>query len=682
VKNFTRFLFLCLAVNSTFVLSYAVGGDSSDLHLMPMPQRVILGEGRLPLDGSFTIQFSGHSDPLLARAADRLLQRLQRKTGIPMSSQAGSIPNQQPVVMQIHCSSPGEAVQSIASDESYQLEVTDRAARLSAPSPIGALRGMETFLQLLGLDGQSFFVPAVKIEDRPRFAWRGLHIDVSRHWEPLEVIRRNLDAMAAVKMNVFHWHLSDDQGFRIESKKFPNLHLKGSDGKYYTQAQVREIVVYARDRGIRVIPEFDVPGHSTSWLVAYPEFASAPGPYQIERSWSVFDPCLDPTQKKVYTFLDAFIGEMAALFPDHYFHIGGDEVSGKHWNTSPHIREFKTRNGMKDNRDLQVYFTRQLHRIVAGHGKTMIGWDEILHPNLPKSSVVQLWQRQPAMADIVRKGFSGILSTGYYLDAMRPASFVYDVDPLGKEPLTAEEKARVLGGEACMWAEFVNQDNIDSRIWPRTAAIAERFWSSPDVKDTKDMYRRLAFLDRELESLGLQHRSGNLEMIERMAGDRNAAPLKQLSELLIPTALGPRQRTRKYYSFTPLNRMVDAVFPESDPARLFDYLVQEYMGNRSGESDAAQLMRRTLICWRDNENEVRPILDRSFLLNELQPLSKTIAELCSRALQAMDFIESGKKAPEAWEKETADLLSRAERPQAEMLIAITGSIRKLSEAVE
>ncbi len=205
---------------------------------------------------------------------------------------------------------------------------------MSAPNPLGVLRGLETFRQLVVSTPQGPELPVVDIEDHPRFPWRGLHLDVSRHWMPIEVVKRNLDGMAAVKLNVFHWHLSDDQGFRVESKRFPKLQQLGSDGLFYTQEQVREVIAYAQDRGIRVVPEFDMPGHTTSWLVGYPQLASAPGPYQIERNWGVFDPTLDPTRESTYQFLDAFIGEMAALFPDPFFHIGGDEVTGQQWKTS------------------------------------------------------------------------------------------------------------------------------------------------------------------------------------------------------------------------------------------------------------------------------------------------------------------------------------------------------------
>ena len=217
-------------------------------------------------------------------------------------------------------------------------------------------------------------------------------IDVGRHFIPLDVFKRNMDGMAAVKLNVFHWHLSENQGFRIESKKFPKLQEMGSDGLYYTQAEVRDLIAYARERGIRVVPEFDMPGHTTAWFVGYPELASGPGPYQIERQWGVFDPAMDPTEEETYKFLDKFIGEMAGLFPDQFFHIGGDEVNGKEWDANPKIQAFMRAHGLKDNDELQAYFNQRVQKIVAKHGKTMLGWDEILRPDLPKSIVIQSWR--------------------------------------------------------------------------------------------------------------------------------------------------------------------------------------------------------------------------------------------------------------------------------------------------
>ncbi len=653
--------------------------QQTNIHVVPLPEHMVLNAGRLVIDGSFNVKIAGYSDPLLKRAADRLLDRLQHRTGIPLHPQGDTDSN--PATLQIQCSGAGEALPSLTADESYQLEVTDRAARLTAASPIGILRGMETFLQLIELDGQSFFIPAASIEDRPRLRWRGLLIDASRHWEPLDVIRRNLDAMAAAKMNVLHWHLSDDQGFRVESLKFPKLHEMGSDGHYYTQAEVKGLVAYARDRGIRVIPEFDMPGHSTSWLVAYPELASAPGPYQIERSWGVFEPCLNPALESTYSFLDALIGEMAALFPDEYFHIGGDEVNEKQWSASPTIRAFRTRHQLKDNRELQAYFNQRLLKIVTKHGKKMMGWDEILHPDLPSNVLVQVWRKQPTIGDTVRRGFSAILSYSYYLDHMRPASFHYEMDPLGKDAdsLSAEERGRILGGEACMWAEFANPDNIESRIWPRAGAIAERLWSVSVPTDAADLYRRLDRFNQELRFLGLRHADHQIEMLQRLAGYQDIAPLRKLTELLLPTGLGVRQRTRKYTSFSPMNRMVDLVFPESETARQLDLQVQNLLADPAGT--AAARVRASLADWKDNNAAVQTMIGRSYLLEEIRPMADTIAELCERGLQAMDFIQNGQKPSEAWRKETKDLLSRADKPQAEMLPAITGSIRRLFEAI-
>jgi hexosaminidase len=334
------------------------------------------------------------------------------------------------------------------------------------------MRGLQTFLQLVEITPQGFAVPTVWIEDKPRFPWRGLMIDSGRHFMPVEVIRRNLDAMSAVKLNVLHWHLSENQGFRVESRRFPKLQGMGSDGLFYTQDQVRGIIAYARDRGIRVVPEFDMPGHSTAWFVGYPELASAPGPYSVERKWGVFDPAMDPTRESTYKFLDEFIGEMAGLFPDQFFHIGGDEVNGKQWDANPRIQRFIRAHGLKDNAGLQAYFNTRVQKLVAKHGKTTEGWDEILRPDLPKSIVIQSWRGQKSLADAAQQGYRGLLSYGYYLDLMYTAASHYAVDPLADAAanLSSEDLQRILGGEACMWAEYVSAENVDSRIWPRTAA--------------------------------------------------------------------------------------------------------------------------------------------------------------------------------------------------------------------
>ena len=231
-------------------------------------------------------------------------------------------------------------------DESYRLTINNKGAVLSAATTIGALRGIETFLQLVEPGEDGFSVPFVAIEDKPRFPWRGLLLDSGRHWLPPDVVHRTLEAMATVKLNVLHWHLSEDQGFRVECKTYPLLHRLGSDGRYYTQEEIRRVIEHAADLGIRVVPEFDMPGHSTAWFVGYPELASAPGPYEISRDWGVLLPVMDPTREEVYSFIDTFVAAMAALFPDEYFHIGGDEVEEAHWLGNTAIREYMAANGL------------------------------------------------------------------------------------------------------------------------------------------------------------------------------------------------------------------------------------------------------------------------------------------------------------------------------------------------
>ena len=536
--------------------------------LMPQPSHLSTQEGRLTLSPSFAIVTAHYRDARLDAAIGRSLHRIETKTGISIPTSPSSADASGAVTVSVD--GPGETIQSVDEDESYSLDISPSGARLHATTVVGAMHGLETLQQLIQTDATGYFLPAVSIQDTPRFRWRGLMIDCGRHFMPIEVIKRTLDGMAAVKLNVFHWHLSEDQGFRMESRAFPRLTELGSDGLFYTQEQAREIVAYARDRGIRVVPEFDMPGHTSAWFVGYPDLASAPGPFHIEREFGVFDPVMDPTRESTYKFLDRFIAEMAAIFPDHFLHIGGDENNGIEWKANPRIQAFMREHNLRDTAGLQNYFNQRLLKILEKHGKHMIGWDEILTPDLPKDVVVQSWRGFDSLAAGAKAGYSSILSAGYYLNLMSTAATHYLVDPLPQaNGLTPEEQARILGGEACMWNEQTTARDIDSRIWPRAAAIAERLWSPRDVDNVDDMYRRLAVESLRLEALGLTHISQEGVSLRQLAGTRRIDPLVILASVLEPVTFNERAHMQHPNQLTPLNQLIDALPPGSTVAPQF-----------------------------------------------------------------------------------------------------------------
>jgi len=674
-----RAILVILILCSVFVSSTAAEPRPSSL--MPMPAQVQLKTGQLVIDASFTVGISGPSDVQLQRAVQRFLDNLRRQTGMPPLDM--KVTDAAKAKLVVHTEHASKAVQELGEDESYSLEISLAGAKLDAATTLGIMRGLETFQQLVQTTSDGFAVPAIAIQDQPRFPWRGLMIDVGRHFIPLDVLKRNLDGMAAVKLNVFHWHLSENQGFRVESKKFPKLQEMGSDGLYYTQDEVRDLIAYAHDRGIRVVPEFDMPGHSTAWFVGYPELASGPGPYQIERKWGVFDPAMDPTQERTYKFLDAFIGEMAQLFPDQYFHIGGDEVNGKQWDANPNIQAFMHAHGLKTNQDLQAYFNTRVQKIVSKHGKTMVGWDEILRPDLPKDIVVQSWRGQDSLAAAAKQGYRGILSFGYYVDLMWPASRHYAVDPMSDAAanLSPDEKKLILGGEACMWSEYVSPENIDSRIWPRTAAIAERLWSQQNVTDVNSMYRRLAEVSRWLDWLGLTHNSSYGPMLRRIAGSNDISALRTFTDVVEPVKDYNREELAvvEATSLSPLNRVIDAARPESTTARQFGNLVDALIAGHA-DSEAKQEVKALLIRWRDNQSNLQLLESQSFLLKEIVPLSQDLSAVATTGLQALDYMDRGERAPAAWATEQFALLEEAQKPKAQLLLMVVPSVQKLVEA--
>jgi hexosaminidase len=647
------------------------------LSLMPMPSSIQLGSGQLLIDESFSVELSSHRDAFLDRAVQRFVAQLSHQTG--MLFRPSSRNNQPTLSLKVERTS--DDVTKLGEGESYQLSVTASGATLSAPNRLGILRGLQTFLQLAQTTPTGLAIPAVVINDHPRFPWRGLLIDVGRHYIPVDVLKRNIDGMAAVKLNVLHLHLSDDQGFRVESKRYPKLHEMGSDGLYYTQAEIKDLIAYARDRGIRLMPEFDMPAHSLSFFVGYPELASTPGKYRIDPDapYTV----MDPTKKETYKFLDKFINEMTKLFPDAYFHVGGDEVNGKPWDDNPKIQAFMHAHGIKNNQDLQAYFNQRLEKIVSKHHKIMVGWDEILRPDLPKTIVVQSWRGQESLATAAQQGYSGILSFGYYLDLMWPASRHYAVEPMSgaASSLSPEQKGRILGGEACMWGEWLSPENIDAHIWPRAAAIAERLWSPQDVTDVASMYARLEQLSWGLEWLGLTHRSHEAPMLHRIAGTDDIEPLQTLADVVEPAKDYSRMSNIKgNWDFrAPLNRLVDEASPESETARRFSDLVHRYIESKFQDREAEKSIRTFLATWRDNDAALQPIEQRSFLLHEVAPLSQELSMIGTTGLNALDYLDKSQRPPEDWTKQQLVQLDAAKVEKADLLLMVVEPVKQLAQ---
>jgi hexosaminidase len=646
---------------------------------MPIPSSIEWTGGQFILDSTFTLAVTGNPHERIYPAATRMLRRLSGRTGLFFTQDfitaSSGIDN--PAIV-INVASPGKV--DVNMDETYTLTISSNSVTIEAQTDIGAIRGMETLLQMLSADkGGYFFLNAI-IKDQPRFRWRGLMLDVARHWMPMDVVKRNLDAMTAVKMNILHLHISEDQGFRIESKVFPKLHELGSDGFYFTQEEMKTIIKYADDRGIRVMPEFDIPGHSTAWFTAFPELASAPGPYTVERRWGIMDPVFDPTKEETYQFFDKFFEEMSALFPDEYMHIGGDENNGKHWSANKDIQRFMKENNIKDNHDLQTYFNTRILEILTRHGKKMVGWDEILQPGMPKNIVIQSWRGSKFLYKSASAGYTGILSNGYYIDLIQPAEFHYLNDPIPPDTTLPESTANnIWGGEATMWSELVTPENVDSRIWPRTAAIAERLWSPQNIRDVEDMYRRMEVISLQLEEHGVNHIKNQDMMLRRLAGSYDIDVLKTLTEAVEPVKIYTRHRQgRTYTSYSPYTRVVDAAQPESMVGRNFRIEAEKFVADKNRESEAKliDLMKN----WDENHAQFVLLTDQAPVLKENIKLSENLSKLSRAGMEAVDLIRNNRRGETDWLNLNLKLLEESRLPHGQAELAVLDGFEVLFKA--
>ncbi len=672
----TCILFLLFVINS-------ICGNTKvhELNLMPMPRSIILEDGKFYLNDDLVININ-KDDSRLFKSSVRALNVLTERSGLFLENQFPVI-NKETSAGGVFIEISNKSGLDFGIDESYTLDVTSQAIVIKADNSYGAMHGLSTLLQLLNSDEQGYYFPCVKIADTPRFPWRGLLIDVSRHFLPVEVIKRNLDAMAAVKLNVLHWHLTDDQGFRIESKVFPKLHELGSDGIYYTQSEIRDIVQYASERGIRVVPEFDLPGHATSWFVGYPELASAPGPYTIERLWGIFNPTFNPANEEVYRFLSLFFKEMSELFPDRYWHIGGDENKGKQWAANPEIQKFMQDNDLTDNHALQNYFNERLGEILSKLNKTMIGWYTDEMPDLSKDYIVQAWKGRSTLYKTAERGYRSLLSHGFYIDLVQTTEFHYLNDPIPSDSiLTDEVKERIIGGEATMWAEFVGPETVDSRIWPRSAAIAERLWSPGEINDVLNMYDRLDNVSIQLETFGLTHIKNSDVMLRRIVGGYNIDPLKTFVEVIQPLYTYSRDRPHVFRSYYPLTRVVDAAKPDPREARIFDKIVEDFVSSDSFDSRKYEDIKNSLLTWKGNHTKLVPLIRTKPILKEIELLSEDLSKVAQVGLEALELYVNQKKADEIWLTKCLGILDSAARPRGETELAVISPIRKILTEVQ
>ncbi len=679
--EFLAFTAIALAIPSTLFSQTVSSGAVIVNNLMPQPASLTVAPGRFLLTPQFSAGTTRFTSPRLDEAIHEAMRQLRQETGLALAEQSASAEAASQLTIAVQ--GAGEEIQSVDEDESYTLSVTTTGVRLEAATVVGAIRGLQTLVQLVQSSGSEYELPAVSIRDAPRFPWRGLMIDCGRHFEPVEVLKRTLDGMAAVKLNVFHWHLTEDQGFRIESKLFPKLTIMGSDGLFYTQQDVAEIVRYARARGIRVVPEFEMPGHSTAWLIAYPELASDRAPDSVRREFGVSDFALDPTREETYQFIQRFLGEMAGLFPDPYVHIGGDETVSPEWKTSPRIQAFMREHQLKDSEALQAYFNQRVLKILTGLHKHMVGWDEILTLALPKDVVIQSWQGEASLVKGAEQGYQGVLSAGYYLDAMNSAGEYYLADPLpSSAPLTPEQRKLVLGGEICMFGEHVYARTIDSRVWPRTAAIAERFWSPEQVTDVDDMYRRLDVVSVRLEALGLRHLSQEDAGLRALAGTEHIDELRTFASVLEPVSFHERYDQQKTSQLTVLDRFVDAVRPDPPSRYEIERLTHDFLKRPKTDTADRDALRRWFEVMAASVPAVERQMKQSPILAEVEVRAQQLPELATTGLEAISFLSSGTKAPVGWKMGKLAEIEAARKPAGIVRFTFVDSLAALVNAYQ
>ena len=550
--------------------------------VVPAPRTLEPAEGSFDFGPDTRVVLADPTDDALRALAEGFAAPLRRASGLPLPVEAGagdaggagSAPSDV-VLLAVEGDGPAGWDGPVdAASEAYALEVTPRRIHLTSPTHAGLFRGLATLRQLLPPEaergvrseapwgqvggpapapGVAWRVPAVRVDDEPRFAWRGMHLDVGRHFFPVEFVKKYVDLLALHRMNVFHWHLTEDQGWRIEIDAYPRLTEVGGcrdetmvaknfdpyvgDGErycgFYTKEEVREVVAYAAERHVTVVPEIEMPGHSLAALAAYPELACTEGPFEVGTRWGVYEDIYCPTEE-TFAFLETVLDEVLELFPSEFIHIGGDEAPKTRWEESAEAQEVMRREGLADEEELQSWFIRRIERFLSARGRRLIGWDEILEGGLAPGATVMSWRGMEGGVEAARAGHDVVMTPtshayfDYYqgdpaseplaIGGWNPLLNVYAFEPVPPE-LTPAEARHVLGVQGNVWTEYMKTpDHVEYMALPRMAAMAEVGWSPPEARDPEAFLRRLARHLERLEELGVRYRVPDGTPVERPGG--------------------------------------------------------------------------------------------------------------------------------------------------------------------
>ena len=494
----SKWLARCLLVSSVLL---PVLGMATEISIIPEPRHLQLEQGSYRLDAHTRV--SAPDDARGREIAAFLREAIHAQTGIAVRQ--------------------GDAVHGIAlkldpavqGEEAYRLVVAPSGITISASTEKGLFWGVQTLRQLLPLErAAQVAIPAVEIEDAPAYPWRGVMLDVSRHFYPVDFVEKQIDLLSYYKINTFHWHLTDDQGWRIQIKRYPRLTSVGAwriepdgtrYGGFYTQAQIRAVVDYARQRNITVIPEIEMPGHSVAAIAAYPYLSCSKKPVAVTTAWGVH-PNIDCVgDESTFTFLENVLDEVLPLFPSPYVHIGGDEVPKVAWHDCASCQALMHKLGLKNEDGLQSYFIKRIQRYLEGKGKTLVGWDEILEGGADKQAIIEAWRGADEQAKALANGNRVLVAGPFYIDRALDSLTVQDVfqtdiandskpdDAKSDAAVFAAHRAQLLGAEAPLWSERANPYNAESKLYPRVLALAENLWrgNAHDEAAWQDFHRRL-----------------------------------------------------------------------------------------------------------------------------------------------------------------------------------------------